>query len=189
LEGVFLFKHTFLVAFLIYSSSSIYADESAAKKITLIHQDSLLEKFQNKIQFNIDRNLRFPYSQTEESGGMMRTLFFQQRKVFHNSNEMNSKMPWCSLRIQIKKNEDTIVPKRTRWSPVSMDSYSNNSYFTTYSYSFVNWNKGKKTQEGYGFSPFSFVCNVIQGSTFDYRLIRSIIGKRISLKSSLLNVR
>ncbi len=137
---------------------------------------------QDKIKIKVVQDILFPYQQLEEVE-LMRTLFFQDKKIYSESSKLIPKLPWCSLRIQLSRNEDTTVNKGEAFTPVSFETHNNNSYFTTYSYSFVDFASGKKRGMTRLYSPFIFNCNVLRGMTFNHDTLESIVGKYLDIEA------
>lgn len=157
---------------------------TSAQKATDLTKDKDIATFQENLKIEVASSITFRYFQTEEVQ-LMRTLFFQNGKVFTDSERMERKLPWCSLRIQLNRNEDTIVKKGETFSPITFQKQENNSYFTTYSYSFVDFNKGKKMGEKLLYSPYMFSCNILRGMSYKLDTFNSIVGDYFSLHSTL----
>jgi len=157
---------------------------TSAQKATGLTKDKDIGTFQENLKIQVASPITFRYFQTEEVQ-LMRTLFFQNGKVFTDSERMERKLPWCSLRIQLNRNEDTIVQKGEVFNPITFQKQENNSYFTTYSYSFVDFNKGKKMGEKLLYSPYMFSCNILRGMTYKLDTFKSIVGDYFSLQSNL----
>ena len=98
-----------------------------------------LEPFGEKISVVVKKPITFSYYQTEETQ-KMRTVFFQNGKLFSASNRMEKKLPWCLLRVQLKRDENTVVNTGDEFNPLGFQKQENSAYFTTYSYSFVDFN-------------------------------------------------
>lgn len=158
--------------------------QTAAQKAIELTPDKELDQFQEKLQVVVDQDLTFVWNQPEENQ-MMRTLYFQNGKIFTDSSSMEQKLPWCLLRVQLKRNEDTIVKKGETFTPVTFQKQENNTYFTTYSYSFVDFSKGKKTGEQLLYSPFMFSCNILRGMPYKLATFKSMVGNNLVLKSLL----
>lgn len=140
--------------------------------------DELRERF----QFKVKQAMSFPSEQTEESQ-LMRTLFFQEGKVFLASSQLNEKMPWCFFRVQLKEKKEIQVDVGEFLLPVQYLKQSNNSYFTTYSFSFVDFVKAKKVQEKRHYSPFMVSCNWLSGAPFTVESFGFVVGKYLEVNS------
>lgn len=140
-----------------------------------------IAKLKDQIKLQVGSNLVFPYSQPEEVD-LMRTLYFQEKKIHTESAKLNPKLPWCSLRIQLSRNEDTMVNAGEVFTPIRFDEHNNNSYFTTYSYSFVDFSSGKKYGSTRLYNPFMFTCNILRGMKFNGDTFSSITGKYLNIK-------
>ncbi len=130
---------------------------------------------EDKVKVVVNDSLVFPYYQPEEVE-LMRTLYFQDKKVLSESAKLIAKLPWCGLRVQLARNEDTTVNKGEVFTPVSFESHNNNSYFTTYSYSFVDFSSGKKVGATRLYNPFMLNCNILRGMKFNQDTLQSIVG-------------
>ena len=151
--------------------------------ISTVRANPALDDFskqEDKIKLEVSKNLTFSYSQPEEVE-LMRTLYFQQKKLYSSSTKLNAKLPWCSLRIQLSRNEDTLVEVGEIFTPVRFNQHNNNSYFTTYSYSFVDFSSGKKYGSTRLYNPFMFNCNVLRGMTFNRDTFSSIVGNYLKI--------
>ncbi len=137
---------------------------------------------QDNIKIKVLQDILFPYQQLEEVE-LMRTLFFQDKKIYSESSKLIAKLPWCSLRIQLSRNEDTTVKAGEAFTPVSFETHNNNSYFTTFSYSFVDFASGKKRGTTRLYSPFIFNCNILRGMTFNHDTLESIVGKYLDIEA------
>lgn len=158
--------------------------QTTAQKALELGPDKSISQFQEKLQLVVADDLTFMWNQPEENQ-MMRTLFFQAGKIFIESAKMEQRMPWCSLRLQLKRNENTMVKKGETFTPVSFQKQENNTYFTTYSYSFVDFSKGKKKGEKLLYSPFMFSCNILRGMPYKLDTFKSVVGEKLTLKSLL----
>lgn len=158
--------------------------QTDAQKALELSADKEISQFQEKLKLVVTKELTFVWNQPEENQ-MMRTLFFQNGKIFIESSSMEQKMPWCSLRVQLKRNEDTAVKTGESFTPVSFQKQENNTYFTTFSYSFVDFSKGKKTGEQLLYSPFMFSCNILRGMPYKLDTFKSIVGEHLGLQSLL----
>lgn len=158
--------------------------ETQAQKVLKLSPEKDIDLFQEKVQFVVHQDLTFQWNQPEESQ-MMRTLFFQNGKIFINSSEMEQRLPWCSLRVNLKRNEDTLVKKDEVFNPVSFQKQENNTYFTTYSYSFVDFGKGKITGDQHLYSPFMLSCNILRGMPYRLDTFKGIFGNNIVIRSTL----
>lgn len=155
-----------------------------AQKATSLTSEKNIDQFQENVVFTTTQNLVFPYYQPEESQ-RMRTLYFQNGKIFKESTSMEQKMPWCSLRVQLKRDEDTTVKSGEVFVPVSFQKQENNNYFTTFSYSFVDFSKGKKVGEKHLYSPFMLNCNILRGMPYKLSTWQSVVGPYLNIKASL----
>ncbi len=144
--------------------------------------DSLndLSALKEKVKISILSDLTFPYHQPEEVD-LMRTLFFQEKKVFDESAKLVPKLPWCSLRVQLSRNENTVIEKGELFSPQGLETHQNNSYFTTYSYSFVDFSSGKKMGATRLYNPFMLNCNLLRGMSFSAENLESIVGNYLKI--------
>ena len=128
------------------------------------------------VKIKVQKGLDYPYHQPEEVE-LMRTLFFQDKKVHTESSSLVPKLPWCSLRIQLSRNENTKVKAGEVFNPVSYQTHNNNSYFTTFSYSFVDFSTGKKMGATRLYNPFMLNCNLLRGMVFNQENIESVVGE------------
>jgi hypothetical protein len=158
--------------------------QTEAQKATQISTKKPIEIFQERVLFEVTENLTFKFNQPEESQ-MMRTLYFQGGKTYIDSQRMESRLPWCSLRVQLKRNEDTIVNKGEEFSPLTFQKQENNTYFTTFSYSFVDFVKGKKAGEKNLYSPFMLTCNILRGMPYKVDIFKAIVGPFLKVKANL----
>ncbi|MCR9205224.1 MAG: hypothetical protein NXH75_11635, partial [Halobacteriovoraceae bacterium] len=158
--------------------------QTSAQKALELGPDKSIDQFQEKLKLVVADDLTFMWDQPEENQ-MMRTLFFQAGKIFIESAKMEQRMPWCSLRLQLKRNENTMVKKGESFTPVSFQKQENNTYFTTYSYSFVDFSEGKKKGEQLLYSPFMFSCNILRGMPYKLDTFKSVVGEKLTLKSLL----
>ncbi len=144
-----------------------------------------LEKLKNladakeKLQIKILKDLKFRAVQTEENQ-LMRTLFFQNGNVYINSNDMERRLNWCSLRVQLKEKKDTQILPGEIFKPLTFQVQENSSYFTTYSYSFVDFGKGKKSGETSRYAPFLFTCNLLRGMPYNLESFKSVVGEYLT---------
>ncbi|MAF77626.1 MAG: hypothetical protein CME60_05635 [Halobacteriovoraceae bacterium] len=145
------------------------------------HTLKKIDGAKENIVVKVTHNLTFPYNQSEEVE-LMRTLYFQDEKIYSESSKLIPKLPWCSLRIQLSRNEDTTVKAGEEFIPVSYDGHNNNSYFTTHSYSFVDFASGKKRGSKRLYNPFMFNCNVLRGMDFNGDTFASIVGNYLKIK-------
>jgi len=67
------------------------------------------------------------------------------------------------------------------FTPVHFTQHNNNSYFTTYSYSFVDFASGKKYGSTRLYNPFLFNCNILRGMAFSHDTFSSIVGRYLKL--------
>lgn len=162
----------------------LQGEQTEAQKATQISPKKPIDQFQEKVLFEVTEGLTFIYNQPEESQ-MMRTLFFQSGKTYINSHELEQRLPWCSLRVQLKRNEDTLVNKGEEFSPLSFQKQENNTYFTTFSYSFVDFANGKKAGEKNLYNPFMLTCNVLRGMPYQLDVFESIVGRFLKVKANL----
>ena len=132
------------------------------------------------IKLELQRDLIFPNVQPEEIQ-LMRTLFFQDKKVKTASSELTPKMPWCALRIQLTRDENTTLNKKETLTPVHFEQLENNSYFTTFSYSFVDFSSGKKMGGQRLYNPFTFNCNLLRGQSFNNDNLGDVVGDYLRL--------
>lgn len=144
---------------------------------------SKIENFEERVVFNILKELSFRATQSEETQ-LMRTLFFQNGNIYINSNDMERKLPWCSLRVQLKEKRDTKIYPGEKFKPLSFQKQENNSYFTTFSYSFVDFAAGKKRGETATYSPFTFSCNILRGMAYNLDNLQSIVGEFVSVSEA-----
>lgn len=158
--------------------------QTSAQKAMTLGPDKRIDQFQEKVTFEAANSFKFTYNQSEETQ-MMRTIFFQSGKIFVNSEEMERKLPWCSLRVQLKRNEDTTIKKGESFSPVSFQKQENNTYFTTYSYSFVDFSSGKKVYDEHLYTPFMLRCNILRGMPYKLDIFKAIVGSYLTIKSNL----
>lgn len=126
-------------------------------------------------KFLILRNLSFPYKQLEAIDEM-RVLHLQKNKVFKNSQSLQPKTNWCSLQIQITRDEDTIINEKAELIPVNFDKFSNNSQFDSYSFSFVDFSKGKIKGANSRYRPFMLTCNILKNTKFSLQTFNEIAG-------------
>lgn len=148
-----------------------------------VSKDKDLEPFGAKVLVQVQRPVVFRYLQSEETQ-KMRTVFFQNGKLFTASNRMEKKLPWCLLRIQLKRDEDTTIQKGDSFKPVGFQKQENSSYFTTYSYSFVDFGAGKKVGEKLLYNPFMMACNILRGMPFKGQAFQDIVGDYLELKAN-----
>jgi len=158
--------------------------ETELQKALKLDNKKEISFFQEKIKILVSKDLTFRYLQEEENQ-MMRTVFFQNGKVFYSSQEMEQRMPWCSLRVQLKRNENTDVKKGESFKPINFQKQENNTYFTTFSYSFVDFSKGKIEGEQRLYKPFMFRCNVLRGMPYKMDTFKSMVGDYLSLQATL----
>lgn len=158
--------------------------QTTAQKATSLTPEKNIDQFQENVVFTTAKNLVFPYYQPEENQ-RMRTLYFQNGKVYKESGAMEKKLPWCSLRVQLKRDEDTTVKSGESFVPVSFQKQENNNYFTTFSYSFVDFSKGKKRGEKHLYSPFMLNCNILRGMPYKLKTWQSVVGPYLKVKASL----
>ncbi len=158
--------------------------QTDAQKAISLTKDKDIDQFQENVLFTVNQNLIFPYYQPEESQ-RMRTLYFQSGKIYKESSDMEKKLPWCSLRIQLKRDEDTTVKAGESFTPVSFQKQENNNYFTTFSYSFVDFSKGKKAGEQHLYNPFMLNCNILRGMAYKLDTWKAVVGPYLSIKASL----
>jgi len=159
------------------------ARNATAAALELTSQKNL-EPFGEKILVAVKKPIVFRYLQTEESQ-KMRTVFFQDGNLFTASSRLEKKLPWCLLRIQLKRDEDTTIPKGDEFNPVSFQKQENSTYFTTYSYSFVDFGAGKKKGEKLHYNPFMMDCNILRGMPFKAQVFSDIVGDYLGLKANL----
>ena len=153
-----------------------------ANKLKLTKEKDL-EPFGEKVIVTVKKNVIFRYLQSEETQ-KMRTVFFQNGKVYTASNRLEKKLPWCLLRIQLKRDEDTTIQKGDEFKPVGFQKQENSSYFTTFSYSFVDFGAGKKQGEKLLYNPFMMACNVLRGMPFKGQAFSDIVGEYLELKAN-----
>jgi hypothetical protein len=158
--------------------------QTEAQKSISLTKDKEIDQFQENVIFTTKQDLVFPYFQPEENQ-RMRTLYFQSGKIFKESSDMERKLPWCSLRIQLKRDEDITVKAGESFVPVSFQKQENNTYFTTFSYSFVDFSKGKKAGEKHLYNPFMLNCNILRGMDYKLDTWKAIVGSHLSIEASL----
>jgi hypothetical protein len=147
------------------------------KETVEISNDELLG---DNVKFKILVDLVFPYAQ-KEAIDTMRVLHFQNKNIFKSSQQLQPKTSWCSLQIQITRDENTTMRKRTELIPVSFDKYSNNSQFNSFSYSFVDFSEGKVKGAKTRFRPFMLTCNLPKGEEFSKKSFYKIVGDFIEI--------
>lgn len=158
--------------------------QTQAQKAMTLGPDKDIDHFQEKVLFEVNQPFKFVYNQQEENQ-RMRTLFFQAGKIYVDSADMERKLPWCSLRVQLKRDEDTQIRKGESFKPVSFQKQENNTYFTTYSYSFVDFASGKKVTEQHLYTPFMLRCNILRGMAYKLDVFKSVVGNYLTLKANL----
>ena len=129
--------------------------------------------------FEIQDYLTFPDVQDFEDG-MMRTLFFQEGKIYSSPDWLNSKGSRCSLRIQIKDKSSTFVDKGSILVPISFHEIKNNAKFTNYIYSFVDFSTGKAPAMKKGWRPFELSC--MSSKNLNYNQFKRITGNKIKMQ-------
>ena len=125
------------------------------------------------LKINIKKPLIFKYY-TADGFELTRSLIFQSGKAFNQTRAPSSIEPWCLFRIELKLNEDTLVPKGTKIPVKRAEIFKNNENFTVYSYSFVDFATGKKGMETSRFIPFSIECTIKAGKEFSKKLLEKI---------------
>lgn len=154
--------------------------EKRQAKIQLEKLESL-SVLKEKVSLKILKDLKFRSVQDEENQ-LMRTLFFQNGNVYINSKDMERKLNWCSLRVQLKEKKDTLIRPGELFKPLSFQVQENSSYFTTYSYSFVDFAEGKKSGETETYAPFLFNCNLLRGMPYTFENFKSVVGDFLTIR-------
>lgn len=160
-----------------YKSAALVTETKAAVQMD---DQTDLEGLAEKVKLELQKDLIFPYVQPEEIQ-LMRSLFFQDKKIKTASSELAPKMPWCALRIQLTRDENTTLNKGETLNPVHFEKFENNSYFTTFSYSFVDFSSGKKMGAQRLYNPFTFNCNFLRGQVLNNDNLRDIVGNYLKL--------
>lgn len=134
-----------------------------------------LEKHDRSLKFTVKNRLFFPLEQKEEAYGM-RVLFFQGKKKYESFNKLDSKLPWCSLRIKIFEEKTVIANRSESYQSARFDLLKNNDYFKTYSYTFVDPVKAKTTLKFKDYAPLSIECSYFLSHTFNKIKFKEIVG-------------
>jgi hypothetical protein len=140
---------------------------------TIQREDQKIPSSGKKVIVKITRPLLFKYY-TLDSYEMGRSLIFQKGKVYNKTLPPLKNENWCLFRIELKLNEDTLVPQNTLIPVASAESLQNNKDFKVYSYSFVDFATGKKGMETSRFVAFSLECKIKSAQSFSKKLLQKI---------------
>jgi hypothetical protein len=146
-------------------------------------EGSPLRQFTNRIRFTTQNILKFVYNQ-KTVNGEMRPIIFQEGKTYTADDDLSrdKKGNFCVFQIQVKLDEDIYMPKGVKLDPLVFQVHSNNSSHDVFSYSFVDFAKGKKSYETYNYALFGLDCNIKKGDELTPALFNSITGSRFNLE-------
>jgi hypothetical protein len=129
---------------------------------------------------NVNTDLKFLFYQAK-ANDRMRAIVFQGGMTYSLDSEIEKEKDWCIFNIQVKLDEDTIIPKGSKIKVVGFNVLSNNPTQNVYAYDFVDIEKGKKLSETSRYAPFSLECKLAKDKVLSPEYLKKITGNKISI--------
>lgn len=164
----------------------VMALEEGAERMSVdstLHADSDLHRFGRHVEIEVTQNLRFPFSGQGGAGDKMRFIVFQRGQTLQSMGRIDRNHPWCAFQIEIKRDEDTVIQRRTKFSPVSVSRTEARSQVI--SYNFVDFSTGRRGFDHPRFTPFTLECSIGRDEILTPKLLEEISGGRIAVHSTL----
>jgi len=140
--------------------------------------DMALQK--ENLTVNVNTDLKFLFYQAK-ANDRMRAIVFQGGMTYSLDSEIEKEKDWCIFNIQVKLDEDTIIPKGSKIKVVGFNVLSNNPTQNVYAYDFVDIEKGKKLSETSRYAPFSLECKLAKDKVLSPEYLKKITGNKISI--------